>query len=192
MANQHLYDFFKQLDRRLFLDSQYESLASLDRPLPIGYEQTISQPSLVLEMTELLDLQKHHKVLEIGTGSGYQTAFLAEFSQSVYTIELIPELSKQAKQRLKGLGYTNITFKIDDGSHGWQAHAPYDRIMVTASAQVIPKELTNQLATSGKMIIPIGECSSQELLLVTKDKVGQVQSQKIFDVRFVRLKGDYE
>ncbi|MDD3056999.1 MAG: protein-L-isoaspartate(D-aspartate) O-methyltransferase [Sphaerochaeta sp.] len=186
-----LLQFFASLDRSLFLGMQYKGLAKLDRPLPIGQGQTISQPSLVLSMTQQLDLKKNHKVLEIGTGSGYQSAFLAEFCAELYTVELLAELQKQAKERLLGLGYHNIHYKVGDGSLGWVEHAPYDRIMVTAAAKRMPLALIEQLALGGIMIIPVGPLGWQELMQVTKDLEGNVEQQKLLDVAFVELVGKY-
>ncbi|AOV09165.1 protein-L-isoaspartate O-methyltransferase [Sporosarcina ureilytica] len=173
------------------MDSLKE-FAYMDEAIPIGHEQTISQPSLVLNMTQSLNLQPHSKVLELGTGSGFQTALLAAFSDSVYTIERIEPLYERAKERLKEAGFSNIHFKLDDGSTGWDEHAPYDRIMVTAAASEIPRELLDQLAPSGKMIIPVGTPLYQELLLIEKDEFGKIHQDALDNVRFVPLKGKYE
>ena len=186
-----LLQFFTSLDRSLFLGNRYKDLAKLDRPLPIGMGQTISQPSLVLYMTQQLDLKKNQKVLEIGTGSGYQSAFLAEFCAELYTVELLAELQKQAKERLRGLGYHNIHYKVGDGSLGWAEHAPYDRIMVTAAAKRMPLPLIEQLAPGGIMIIPVGPLGWQELMQVTKDSEGNIEQKKLLDVAFVELVGEY-
>lgn len=186
-----LLQFFTSLDRSLFLGMQYKGLAKLDRPLPIGLGQTISQPSLVLYMTQQLDLKKNQKVLEIGTGSGYQSAFLAEFCAELYTVELLASLQKQAKERLHGLGYHNIHYKVGDGSLGWAEHAPYERIMVTAAAKRMPLPLIEQLAPGGIMIIPVGPLGWQELMQVTKDSEGNIEQKKLLDVAFVELVGKY-
>ena len=186
-----LLQFFTSLDRSLFLGMQYKGLAKLDRPLPIGLGQTISQPSLVLYMTQQLDLKKNQKVLEIGTGSGYQSAFLAEFCAELYTVELLAELQKQAKERLRGLGYHNIHYKVGDGSLGWAEHAPYERIMVTAAAKRMPLPLIEQLPPGGIMIIPVGPLGWQELMQVTKDSEGNIEQKKLLDVAFVELVGKY-
>jgi protein-L-isoaspartate(D-aspartate) O-methyltransferase len=191
MNDHNLKHFYEKLDRAYFIDNEYKVLAGLDQPLPIGYEQTISQPSLVLQMTQLLELQKGSKVLEIGTGSGYQTALLAEFSESVYTIERIKELSQSAKDKLDRLGYTNIDYKIGDGSLGWAEHSPYDRIICTAAAQSIPAELAEQLADNGRMILPVGPAGLQELMLIKKDGQGKVSAEPLSMVRFVEMKGKY-
>ena len=191
MNHQALIDFVQNLDRSKFIDNEFKTYAYVDSPLPIGYGQTISQPSLVLKMTMLLNLNKNCKVLEIGTGSGYQTALLAKFSKHVYTIELIPELSNKAKERLEKMGFKNITYLIGDGSIGNIEYAPYDRIIVTAAAKEIPNELLEQLNNDGIMIIPIGNSELQTLKLVKKDKDGKINIEDIIDVRFVEFKGRY-
>ena len=154
-----LSEFYSKLDRAFFMENEYKSLACLDQALPIGYGQTISQPSLVLEMTRQLDPGKDSKVLEIGTGSGYQTALLAEFSGMVYTIERIPELAEKAKAKLAALGYDNIVYKTGDGSEGWKEKGPFDRIIATAAAGKMPIAIIEQLAPNGRMIIPAGRPS---------------------------------
>ncbi len=186
-----LYDFFQKLDRSHFIDNEYQQLAGYDTPLPIGFEQTISQPTLVLQMTAALQIDKEHHVLEIGTGSGYQTAFLAEFAKDVYTVERIAALSRKAKERLRELGYENIHFMIDNGSNGWAEFAPYDRIMVTAAARKIPGPLLEQLKPGGLMLIPVGEKGRQDLLLLEKESTGSVQTTVLEKVIFVELKGNY-
>ncbi|WP_370644698.1 protein-L-isoaspartate(D-aspartate) O-methyltransferase [Sporosarcina sp. ACRSL] len=193
MANhsEDIITYFQKLDRSFFMD-ELKEFAYMDEAIPIGYEQTISQPSLVLEMTLALDLQPEAKVLEIGTGSGFQTALLAAFSKTVYTIERIAELHERAKERLDEAGFTNIHFKLDDGSTGWDEHAPYDRIMVTAAAAQVPIELVEQLAIGGRMIIPVGTPLHQELLLLEKEEDGDIETTVLDEVRFVPLKGKYE
>lgn len=191
MKAQALVDFFQQLDRSYFIDSTLKPLADFDTPLPIGYEQTISQPSLVLEMTQILNPDLTSKVLEIGTGSGYQTALLAEFSKTVYTIERIPDLSKKAKERLDALGYSNIVYQIADGSTGLSEYAPYDRIIVTAAAGEVPDELIDQLAPDGVLLIPVGESGFQNLMKISKDQHGHIDEKTMLAVRFVEMKGKY-
>ncbi len=168
-----------------------KNLAHLDSAMPIEFGQTISQPSLVLLMTELLETDPQMRVLEIGTGSGYQTCLLAEFSKDVYTVERIPELSTQAMKRLELMGYSNIHYFINDGSMGLLERAPYDRIMVTAAARCIPDELMDQLAPMGIMIIPVGNAYNQHLTRVKKDINGKPASTMIEAVRFVPLIGKY-
>jgi protein-L-isoaspartate(D-aspartate) O-methyltransferase len=187
-----LHDFYLNLDRALFIDDSFSRLyAHHDTALAIECGQTISQPSLVYGMTRNLDLKKTHRVLEIGTGSGYQTAFLSTFSGTVYTVERIAYLSEKAKERLERLGYNNIHYKCGDGSAGWVEHSPYDRIIVTAAAGRIPDPLLEQLAPGGKLIIPVGARGWQELLLVTKDESGSLKEERLCAVTFVELKGIY-
>lgn len=187
-----LQAFYKNLDRSYFIDSaDIKTMAHLDRPLPIGYEQTISQPSLVLQMTSLLAPDKSSRVLEIGTGSGYQTALLAEFSGEVYTIERIKELGDNAREKLMRMGYDNINYKIGDGSGGWEEHAPFDRIIVTAGAGKMPQALLDQLNNNGRMVIPLGYSHSQKLLLITRDEKGKIHTKEMGNVVFVEMKGLY-
>lgn len=187
---ERIIKIYNELDRSYFMD-EYKDQAHIDRPFPIGHEQTISQPSLVLKMTLLLELDKESKVLEIGTGSGYQTALLAKASKEVYTVERIEELYLKAKERLDKANYINIKFKYGDGSLGWLEHAPYDRIMVTASATKMPEKLIAQLSPMGRMVIPVGSGFVQNLLLIKKDQDGKIEKEEIDKVRFVRLIGDY-
>lgn len=191
MKYEELEAFFRSLDRSLFLDDEYKVHAYVDRPLPIGFEQTISQPSLVLLMTYLLRPEKDSRVLEIGTGSGYQTCILAEFSREVYTIERIPDLAEKAEERLNKMGYRNIHFRTGDGSQGWPEEAPFDRIMVTAAAASLPFELISQLKEEGMMLIPVGPQDFQELQLVRKKKDGTIEVETTEMVRFVEMKGKY-
>ncbi|MGI6725911.1 MAG: protein-L-isoaspartate(D-aspartate) O-methyltransferase [Christensenellales bacterium] len=173
MDRQKLETYFRSLDRSFFVENNLKEYASIDEPLPIGFGQTISQPSLVLKMTQLLEPENDSKVLEIGTGSGFQTAILAKMSEKVYTVERIDKLIEKAKKRLEALNLTNICYKVGDGSIGWQEHAPYDRIMVTAAAGLLPDELVNQLKPAGRMVIPIGPPYSQELILFPNDNASQ-------------------
>ncbi len=191
MNQKELDAFFKHLDRTFFLEGENKRFAEFDGPLPIGFGQTISQPSLVLYMTGMLDLTSDSSVLEIGTGSGYQTAFLAHFGGRVYTVERIGALSEKAQRRLAFLGYNNIEYLVGDGSRGWKEHAPYDRIMVTAAARHLPKALADQLAPGGIMIIPAGAGLLQSLLRVEKAKSGELIEKTLLQVRFVDLVGDY-
>lgn len=180
----------KKVPRHLFVPEQYHGSAYQDRPLPIGMKQTISQPYIVGYMTEAINPKKTDKVLEIGTGSGYQAAVLAEIVQEVYTLEIIPELGLMARERLKLLGYENIHAKVSDGYHGWVEHGPFDAIVVTAAAEEIPEPLLDQLAEDGRMIIPVGpQFEVQYLVLVTK-KNGQIKRKKLFGVRFVPFTRD--
>jgi len=191
MDLQELETYFHSLDRSFFVEDDMKKYAHLDVPLPIGFGQTISQPSLVLEMTRLLAPEKDSRVLEIGTGSGFQTAILAKMSGKVYTVERIEKLMEKAKKRLEALKFSNIYYKVGDGSMGWQEYAPFDRIMVTAAASVLPDELVNQLAVNGRMVIPIGPSSLQELKLITKTDDGDIDIKTVGMVRFVEFKGKY-
>lgn len=175
----------KKVPRHLFVPSDMIDYAYNDEPVPIGEGQTISQPYIVAYMTEALNLKAEDKVLEIGTGSGYQTAILAEIVSEVYTIEIIATLSLRAQELLAKLGYQNIHFKIGDGSFGWEENSPYDAIIVTAAPAKIPRPLEEQLKLDGRMVIPVGS-GFQELFLVTKEKQG-VKRKKLLPVRFVPL-----
>jgi protein-L-isoaspartate(D-aspartate) O-methyltransferase len=177
----------QKVPRHLFVPQQYISRAYDDSPLPIGYNQTISQPFIVAYMTELAKPAKWKKVLEIGTGSGYQAAILAEIVDTVYTIEIIPELSKEASQRLSRLGYRNIVTKTGDGYVGWKEHAPFDVIMVTAADDHIPQPLIDQLADDGRLIMPVGPPSSAQQLVLAVKKDGKIEKSKLAMVRFVPL-----
>lgn len=191
ITNRKIINFFNELERRYFLDNENRSLADQDRALPIGYGQTISQPSLVLEMTLQLQLNKDCRVLEIGTGSGYQTVLLAEFSREVYTVERIAELSLKAQKRIRQLFYRNVHFLIGDGSLGWPEHQPYDRIIATAAAGKMPVPLLEQLAKGGRMVIPLGTPGSQELLLLEKGADNTVSCQSLGLVSFVEFRGSF-
>ena len=183
--------FFNKLDRSLFIDNEYKDMAGLDRPLPIGFGQTISQPSLVLEMTLQLEVDNSCRVLEIGTGSGYQTAFLAEFAGTVYTVERIAALSKSAKKKLDAQGYGNIHYRIGDGSEGWEENKPYDRVIATAAAGTVPDKLLEQLKPGGTAIVPVGSRGCQDLLKIRKEADGVVKTAVLSKVTFVEMKGQY-
>ena len=160
-------------------------------PLPIGEGQTISQPYIVALMTDLLEPQPTQTILEIGTGSGYQAAILAQLVQQVYSLEIIPSLAVEAADLLFRLGYTNIEVKTGDGHTGWPEHAPYDGIIITAAATHLPQALTDQLRPDGRLVIPVGRpYSSQKLLLIQKDLAGKLHSKDILDVVFVPMVGD--
>lgn len=176
-----------KVPRHLFVPRSSMIQSYNDYPMDIGYGQTISQPYIVAYMTELLDLQPKDKVLEVGTGSGYQAAVLAEIVDKVYTIEIIEELSKMACGRLKELGYSNIVCKTGDGYNGWPEHGPYDAIIVTAAPEEIPAPLTRQLKEGGRMIIPVGPVSSVQKLILIEKKSGELISKEMIPVRFVPL-----
>jgi protein-L-isoaspartate(D-aspartate) O-methyltransferase len=174
-----------KVPRHLFVPENMRSYAYGDEPLPIGEGQTISQPYIVAYMTEILELRGEERVLEVGTGSGYQTAVLATLAKEVYTVEIVSVLSLQAQDILKRLGYSNIFFKIGDGTSGWKESAPYDAIMVTAAPASVPKALEDQLTINGRMIIPVGY-EFQELVLVIREKE-KIQKRSLLPVRFVPL-----
>jgi len=178
--------------RHEFVPLLVRDIAYRNRPLPIGHGQTISQPYIVAIMTDLLNLNSKAKVLEIGTGSGYQAAILAELVDKVYTIEIIEPLANEAKQRLQALGYKNISVKLADGYYGWQEHAPFDAIIVTAAASHVPPSLIKQLKIGGRMVIPVGSrFMTQELLLINKEKQGKITTQQVLPVSFVPFTGGH-
>jgi protein-L-isoaspartate(D-aspartate) O-methyltransferase len=178
----------RKVPRHEFVPPNLMDYAYSDHPLPIGEEQTISQPYIVAFMTECLQLKGGEKVLEIGTGSAYQAAILAEITAEVYTIEIIPTLTEQAEQRVKRLGYKNIRVRCADGYQGWPDQAPFDGIIVTAAPPRIPQPLVEQLKPGGKMIIPVGD-SFQELILVEKTEDGKISKRSVLPVRFVPMTG---
>lgn len=174
-----------------FLTAEQKRHAGEDVPLPIGQGQTTSQPSLVAEMTRELGLTGASRVLEVGTGSGYQTAILAEIAAEVFTVERLPELAEAARVRLVGLGYSNIRFRVGDGARGWPEAAPFNAIIVTAAPRSVPAPLLEQLAPSGRMVIPVGETAEEQVLvLLGKDAQGRVWRRDLFGVRFVPLLSD--
>ena len=180
----------RKVPRHLFLDEALRSQAYEDNPSPIGEKQTISQPYIVALMTELLGLKGKEKVLEIGTGSGYQAAILAEIADQVYSIERLPALAKRARKLLDDLKYTNIVITVGDGTRGWKEHSPYDGIIVTAAAPYPPTPLLEQLKTGGRLVIPIGEEYMQDLMMYTKDDEGKYSKENYGGCRFVKLIGD--
>lgn len=186
VRNPLVLDAMRFTPRHLFVPEPYRFMAYQDHPLPIGYGQTISQPYVVALMTELLDPQPSDRVLEIGTGSGYQAAVLARIVKEVYTIEIVPELARSAAERLKQLGYTNIFVREGDGYKGWPEKCPFDRILLTAAPRDIPKALTEQLKTDGKLVAPIGE-NLQQLVVIEKRSDGSLVSKRSIPVRFVPM-----
>jgi protein-L-isoaspartate(D-aspartate) O-methyltransferase len=179
-----------KVPRHLFVDEALRDQAYGDFPLPIGEGQTISQPYIVALMTEALELKGNERVLEIGTGSGYQTAILAELVLWVYTIERFPTLLERAKKVLKELGYKNISFKLDDGTLGWKEASPFDAIIVTAASPDIPPPLVEQLTEGGRIVIPVGDEFSQTLIKGVK-RGGKLHTKALEPVRFVKLVGAY-
>ena len=179
-----------RVPRHRFVDADDIDMAYVNRPLSIGYEQTISQPYIVALMTDLIDPEPDFRVLEIGTGSGYQAAVLAELVAEVYTIEIIDALAERARSRLAALNYGNVHVRAGDGNHGWAEHAPFDAIVVTAAGR-IPPALVEQLKPGGKLVIPVDVAPwEQELIVVTKTSNGEVEQRSVLPVRFVPLTGD--
>jgi protein-L-isoaspartate(D-aspartate) O-methyltransferase len=182
----------RQVRRELFVPPAQRSRAEADTALPIGWDQTISQPSLVAFMTEQLELEPGTRVLEIGTGSGYQTAILAELAKDVFTIERLAELSIMAEERLEGLGYRNIRFRTGDGALGWPEEGPFEAVIVTAAAETLPPPLIEQLARGGRLVAPVGSTAldNQVLVRVEKHRDGMISQRELCQVRFVPLISD--
>ena len=185
IRERRVLDAMRKVARHLFVPPTLIDRAYDDTPLPIGSDQTISQPYIVAYMTEALDVERKHKVLEIGTGSGYQAAVLGELADRVYTIEIVPELAQRATMTLRTLGYTNVHVRAGDGFGGWPEEAPFDRIMVTAAPAEIPKPLLDQLGPQGRLVIPVGpQGAPQWLTIVDRTAKGVVQ-RRTLAVRFV-------
>jgi protein-L-isoaspartate(D-aspartate) O-methyltransferase len=178
-----------RVPRHLFVPPELRPYAYDDRPLPIGHGQTISQPYIVALSTQALALTPQDRVLEIGTGSGYQTAVLAELAGEVFTVERLPELSREAQRRLTALGYRNVKFKVGDGTKGWPEEAPFSAILVTAAAPQVPPSLVDQLAEGGRLVIPLGGRTSQDLWLLIKRK-GRLEREYLCPCTFVPLIGE--
>ena len=177
--------------REEFVPDGARAVAYVNRPLPIGHGQTISQPFIVALMTHLLEPTAESRVLEVGTGSGYQAAVLAKVVDTVYTIEIIPELAEDATARLKRLGYDNVEVKVGDGWYGWPEAAPFDAIMVTAVGEDVPSKLVQQLRPGGRLVLPIGDDFDQNLAVVEKAEDGEITMRHVLPVRFVPLTGDH-
>jgi len=178
-----------KVPRHEFVPVEVQRYAYLNRPLPIGFDKTISQPLMVAVMTDLLELKPDDVVLEIGTGLGYQAAVLAELAGRIYSVEIIDELAQRAVQRLKREGYTNIEVRVGNGYSGWPEQAPFDKIIVTAAPDLIPPPLINQLKAGGRMVIPVGLPDAQQLVVVDKDLNGRVTTKEIIQVLFSLLEG---
>lgn len=190
IRDQRVLEAMRQVPRHKFVPPGLQAVAYQNYPLSIGYGQTISQPFIVAHMTELLKVEPGDKILEIGTGSGYQAAVLSELTPYVYTIEIIEELGKQAAQLLQRLGYETIRVKIGDGYEGWPEEAPYDGIIVTCAPDDIPPPLIEQLKPGGRIVIPLGDpWETQVLVLVEKDKKGNIRKNRQYEVRFVPMTG---
>lgn len=181
----------RRVPRHMFVPAEYQDLAYRNSPLLIGYDQTISQPFIVAHMSELLELEPGHRVLEIGTGSGYQAAVLAELCNQVYTIEIVAPLGRRAEKLLKELGYDQVHVRIGNGYEGWPGAAPFDRIIVTCAPEDIPGALLEQLASGGRMVIPVGgQFETQYMVEVSKDKKGRISKKQHYPVRFVPMTGN--
>jgi protein-L-isoaspartate(D-aspartate) O-methyltransferase len=190
IKDQRVLEALVKVPRHLFVPSEYQYQAYEDYPLPIGEGQTISQPYIVALMTELLQPDSHKKILEIGTGSGYQAAILGELVKNLYTIEIVEKLAETAEKRLDHMGYKNIKVKAGDGYHGWPEHAPFDGIIVTAAPEHIPAPLVKQLKVGGIMVLPVGEFFQQ--LQVVKKTEKEIIRKNIIPVRFVPMTGEVQ
>jgi protein-L-isoaspartate(D-aspartate) O-methyltransferase len=191
IQNANVLDAMRNVDRHEFVPEELKRQAYGDHPLPIGSGQTISQPYIVAAMTELIDPQPDHVVLEVGTGSGYQAAVLSGLVRDVYTVEIIPELGETSAALLRRLGYTNVHVRVGDGYAGWPEHAPFDSIIVTCGAGEVPPPLIEQLKPGGIMVIPVGPfLNSQELLVVKKEPDGTISRRSVMAVRFVPMTGE--
>ncbi|MBK5258803.1 MAG: protein-L-isoaspartate(D-aspartate) O-methyltransferase [Thermoanaerobaculia bacterium] len=188
VADARVLDVMRRVPRERFIPKEMAGAAYDDSPLPIGNDQTISQPYIVAYMTEQLHVTAQAKVLEIGTGSGYQAAILGELAREVYTIEILPELAQRAAATLKALGYKNIHVRAGDGYRGWPEEAPFDRIIVTAAPDHVPQPLIDQLAIGGRLVIPVGDYY-QQMTIIEKTREGVVE-RKTLDVRFVPMTGE--
>lgn len=187
ISDSMVLEAFRNVLRHEFVPQEYRRYAYADQPLPIGEGQTISQPYIVAYMTEILNIQPGDKVLEIGTGSGYQAAILAEVKAEVFTIEVIEPLANRAKEILNSLGYKNIHLKTGDGYQGWEENAPYDAILVTCSPSRIPEPLKQQLAEGGRMIIPVGRQHDIQFLYLLEKRNGKIRQKNVLPVRFVPM-----
>lgn len=190
VKNKKVLDAMRAVPRHLFVPPNAQRQAYGNHPLSIGYGQTISQPLIVAHMTELLNIKPGDKILEIGTGSGYQAAVLSELTPNVYSIEIVEELGKIAIKRFQNLGYNTIKVKIGDGYFGWKEYAPFDGIIVTCAPENIPQSLINQLKPGGKIVIPVGGVNQLQILVVVeKDQKGNLRKKKQYPVRFVPMTG---
>ena len=189
IRDENVLNAFRKVPRHLFVDEALFEYAYDDKALPIGLGQTISQPYIVALMTNLLELKRNEKILEIGTGSGFQTAILAQFSMRVFTIERHRELGIRSRNKLRSMGYANIVFKIGDGTRGWENNSPFDKIIVTAGAPFVPKELTNQLSEKGTLLIPSGNRNTQKLEIYKKQN-NNITRTTVGNVLFVPLIGN--
>jgi protein-L-isoaspartate(D-aspartate) O-methyltransferase len=191
ITDQDVIDVMERVPRHEFVPLEYRGQAYADHPLPIGHGQTISQPYIVALMTQLLQLKPTFRVLEVGAGSGYQAAILGELCERVYTVEIIPELAASAKERLKRLGFENVHVKQADGYYGWEEHAPYDAIIVTAAPENVPPPLVAQLGDGGRLVIPVGPAGEYQTLWLIEKRGDETISRNITGVVFVPLTGKH-
>ena len=191
VKDERVLDALRKVPRHLFVEGAQRMNAYEDHPLPIGEGQTISQPYIVAAMSEALQLDGTETILEIGTGSGYQTAILAELAQRVYSVERVPSLTGKARKALDSQGYSNVLVKLADGTMGWKEYAPYDRILVTAGSPSVPEPLTEQLKPGGVLVIPVGSNSVQELTRVIKGEDGTLKEERMGSCVFVKLVGKH-
>ena len=182
-----ILNVMRSVPRHEFVPEKLQAMAYVDSPLPIGHGKTISQPFIVALMTDLLNVQPGDRVLEIGTGLGYQAAILATLAETVYSIEIIEELAKEAEQTLEKQGHSNIRLGVGDGSAGWPEHSPFDKVLVAAAPELIPTTLLNQLKPGGTMVVPAGIEEAQQLMLVEKDEEGRLTTREILQVKFSPL-----
>ena len=189
VKDERVLDAMLKVPRHLFVGETIQHLAYSDQPLPVGEEQTISQPYMVAVMTEYLRLKGHEKVLEIGTGSGYQTAILAELAEEVYTVEIVEGLAQKARRSLQELGYQNIHFRIGDGYFGWEEYAPFHAIIVTCGPDCVPQPLLDQLMEGGQLVIPVG--SFYQILTILEKVKGEVKETESISCRFVPMTGKH-
>jgi protein-L-isoaspartate(D-aspartate) O-methyltransferase len=187
--DRRVLEIMGRVPRHEFVPVELRAYAYANTPLPIGFEKTISQPFIVALMTDLLALRPEDRVLEIGTGLGYQAAILSPLARTVYSVEIIEELAAQAKKRLAAQGCANVELRLGNGFHGWPEHAPFDKIIVTAGTDLVPPPLLYQLKPGGRMVIPTGLPDSQQLVLVEKDADGRIKAKEFLRVRFSLLEG---
>lgn len=189
ITDPRVLEAMKKVPRHEFVPENMKEYAYEDRPLPIGHEQTISQPFIVAYMTEQLDPEPHEKILEIGTGSGYQAAVLGELVDEVYSIEIVEPLAETAKKTLERLGYDNVHTRAGDGYKGWPEEAPFDAIIVTAAPDDIPEALVEQLKEGGRMMVPVGPTGGVQKLYLLEKQEGKIEKKAVMDVRFVPMTG---
>ncbi|MEA3050652.1 MAG: protein-L-isoaspartate(D-aspartate) O-methyltransferase [Sphingomonadales bacterium] len=178
-----------RVQRHLFVPAPLAVAAYQDTPLPIGFDKTVSQPFIAALMIDLLGLEAGHRVLEVGTGLGYQAALMAEMDAEVWSVEVVEEFANEARMRLMAFGYGDVQIRTGDGSRGWADHAPFDRILVTAATETLPKALVDQLKSGGRLVVPLGGKDVQHLTVVTKDGEGDLDARPVIPARFTQLEG---